>query len=50
MRATVALSALLALLGLALVIETAVLGGGIGYVFGGVLLLAGVGRLYLSLR
>jgi hypothetical protein len=50
MRATVALSALLALLGLALVIETAVLGGGIGYVLGGVLLLAGVGRLYLSSR
>ena len=50
MRATVALSALLALLGLALVVETAVLGGGIGYVLGGVLLLAGLGRLYLSLR
>jgi hypothetical protein len=50
MRATVVLSALLALLGLALVVETAVLGGGIGYVLGGVLLLAGLGRLYLSLR
>jgi hypothetical protein len=50
MRATVALSVLLALLGLVLLVETALLGGGIGYVLGGLLLIAGVGRLYLSLR
>jgi hypothetical protein len=49
-RATVLLSALLVLLGLGLVIETAVLGGGIGFVLGSVLVLAGAGRLYLSLR
>jgi hypothetical protein len=49
-RATVLLSTLLVLLGIGLVVETAVLGGGIGYLLGGVLMLAGAGRLYLSLR
>jgi hypothetical protein len=49
-RATIALSAALALVGLALIVETALLGGGIGFLLGAVLLLAGAGRLYLSLR
>jgi hypothetical protein len=49
-RATVALSTILALLGLALIVETAILGGGIGFVLGAVLLVAGAGRLYFSLR
>lgn len=49
-RTTVALSVVLVVLGLVLVIETALLGGGIGFVLGGVLLLAGAGRLYLSTR
>jgi hypothetical protein len=49
-RATIALSAALVVVGLALVVETALLGGGIGFLLGAVLLLAGAGRLYLSLR
>jgi hypothetical protein len=49
-RATVAFSLLLVVLGLVLVVETALLGGGIGFFLGAVLLLAGVGRLYLSVR
>jgi hypothetical protein len=49
-RATVVFSFLLALLGLALVIETAALGGGLGFILGGLFVLAGILRLYLSLR
>ena len=48
--ATVVLSALLALLGLAVLVETAVVGGRIGYLFGTLLLLAGALRLYLVRR
>jgi uncharacterized membrane protein len=50
LRVTVVLSALMVVLGVALLIETVVLGGGIGYVLGGMLVVAGAGRLYVSLR
>ena len=50
LKLTVILSALMVVLGVALLVETAVLGGGTGYVFGGLLVLAGAGRLYVSLR
>jgi hypothetical protein len=49
-RTTAVLSCVLVLLGLALLVETAVAGGGIGYLFGGLLVLAGAGRLYVSFR
>jgi hypothetical protein len=49
-RATVVFSFLLALLGLALVVETAALGGGLGFLLGGLFMLGGILRLYLSLR
>jgi hypothetical protein len=49
-RVTVALSVVLIALGVALLVETAVLGGGIGYLFGAMFALAGVLRLYLSAR
>ena len=49
-RTTLALAALALVLGVVLVVETALLGGGIGFVFGGLLLVAGAGRLYVSLR
>jgi hypothetical protein len=48
-RATIAFSVVLVALGVALIVETAVLEGGIGYVFGALFVLAGGGRLYLSL-
>lgn len=48
-RATLALSALLVALGLVVIVETAVLGGGIGIVLGVLLVLAGVLRSYLTL-
>jgi hypothetical protein len=47
-RTTAVVSALLILLGIALIAETAYLGGGIGYALGVVLTLAGAGRLYFS--
>jgi len=50
LKVTVVLSALMVVLGVALLIETIVLGGGIGYVLGGMLVVAGAGRLYVSLR
>jgi hypothetical protein len=50
LKLTVVLSALMIVLGVALLVETAVLGGGIGYVFGALLVLAGAGRLYVSRR
>ena len=34
-------------LGIALIVETVILGGGIGYVFGALFVALGVGRLYL---
>lgn len=49
-RLTIALSGLLIVLGIVLVVETALFGGGIGFLLGAVLLLAGVGRLYLSMK
>jgi hypothetical protein len=49
-RATVALSVLLLGLGVALVVETAVLGGRLGYLLGALFMLAGGLRLYLSSR
>ena len=50
LKLTVALSALMIVLGVALLVETAVLRGGLGYVFGVLLVLAGAGRLYVSRR
>ena len=49
-RLTVVLSAVMVVLGVVLLVETAVIGGGIGYLFGGLLVLAGAGRLYVSRR
>jgi hypothetical protein len=49
-RATVVVSALLFVLGIALIVETAVLGGGIGLLLGALFVLAGGLRLYLSSR
>jgi hypothetical protein len=49
-RATVLFSALLLVLGIALIVETAVLGGGIGLLLGVLFALAGGLRLYLSSR
>jgi hypothetical protein len=49
-RATALFSAALIVLGLAVIVETAVVGGGIGYVLGVLLALAGGLRLYLSTR
>jgi hypothetical protein len=37
-------------LGLVLLLETALAGGGIGYLFGSLMLVAGVGRMYVSLK
>lgn len=50
LRLTVVLSAVMVVLGVVLLVETAVIGGGIGYLFGGLLVLAGAGRLYVSRR
>jgi uncharacterized membrane protein HdeD (DUF308 family) len=49
-RTTLVLSAVLAVLGLVLLLETALAGGGIGYLFGSLMLVAGVGRMYVSLK
>jgi hypothetical protein len=49
-RATRILSFALVGIGVALIVETALLGGGIGYLLGALLALAGVLRLYLSRR
>ena len=46
--ATAALSALTALLGLGVIVETALVGGGVGFLLGALLILAGGVRLYLS--
>jgi len=50
LRVTIVLSGLMVVLGVALLVETAVLGGGIGYLLGGMLVVAGAGRLYVSRR
>jgi hypothetical protein len=44
------LSSVLVVLGIVLLVETAIAGGGIGYVFGGLLIVAGAGRLYVLHR
>ena len=49
-RVTAAFSGVLVLLGVAVLVETAVLGGGIGYLLGVLFMLAGGLRLYLSSR
>jgi fucose permease len=49
-RATVVLSAVLVLLGVALFVETAIVGGGFGYLLAALFVLAGGLRLYLSSR
>jgi hypothetical protein len=49
-RATIALSLLLVLLGVTVIVETALLGGGIGFLLGALLVLAGALRVYLSTR
>ena len=49
-RTTVALSILIVVLGIVVLAETALAGGGIGYLFGTLLVLAGAGRLYVSQR
>ena len=47
---TLALSALLVVLGVAVLVETAVVGGSLGYVLGALLALAGALRIYLVRR
>ena len=48
-RTTLVLSALLVVLGIAIIVQTALAGGGqIGYLLGPLLVLAGVGRLVLT--
>ena len=49
-HATAAFSALLAAIGLALLIETALVGGTLGYLLGAAFLVAGALRLYLAVR
>lgn len=47
---TLALSALLVVLGVVILVETAIVGGSLGYVLGGLLTLAGGLRIYLVRR
>ncbi len=47
---TQALSAILVVLGIAICVETAIEGGGIGFAMGALLILAGVLRIYLLRR
>jgi uncharacterized membrane protein HdeD (DUF308 family) len=49
-RVTLLLSGLIVVLGVILVIETALAGGGLGYLFGTMLALAGAFRIYLTRR
>jgi hypothetical protein len=49
-RATAVFSGILVLMGAAVLVETAVLGGGIAYLLGVIFMLAGGLRLYLSTR
>jgi len=46
--ATRIFSVLLVALGIALIVRTALLGGGIGFLFGAIVTCAGVARLYYS--
>lgn len=46
--ATIALSGLLVAIGVVLVVETALAGGQLGYLFGLLFVLAGLGRGYLA--
>jgi hypothetical protein len=48
--ATVMISAVLVILGIAILVETAIVGGGIGYLLGVLFASAGALRLYLSVR
>ena len=48
--ATIVLSAVVALLGLVLVVETAIVGGTLGFLLGALFLVAGALRLALVLR
>jgi hypothetical protein len=48
-RATLAFSVVFVVIGLALVVETALVGGQIGYVLGLLFVLAGLLRAYLTL-
>ena len=47
---TIAISAVLVILGVAILVETAMVGGGIGYLFGALFAAAGGLRLYLAAR
>jgi hypothetical protein len=47
--ATIALAVVFVGIGIALVVEAAVVGGGLGYVLGLLFVAAGAGRLYLLL-
>jgi drug/metabolite transporter (DMT)-like permease len=49
-RATIFFSTLLVLLGVVLVVETALAGGGVGYLLGVTLALVGALRVYLTRR
>jgi hypothetical protein len=50
-QTTAAVSGLIVVLGLILLVETAIVGGGgAGYLLGALFILAGLGRLYLSTR
>ena len=49
MSARTILSGVLVLIGLVLLVETALLGGGIGFLLGALFVLAGGARLYLAL-
>jgi hypothetical protein len=49
-RTTAVLSSVMVVLGIALCVETAFAGGGIGYLFGVLLVVAGAGRLYVLYR
>lgn len=44
------LSGILVVIGVAVLVQTARVGGGIGYAIGGLLVVAGVGRLYVLHR
>ena len=48
--AVVVLSCLFVGIGIGLIVQTARLGGGIGYLFGVLFIAAGVGRFYLQRR
>jgi hypothetical protein len=49
-NATIVISAVLVILGIAILVETAMVGGGIGYLLGALFASAGVLRLYLAAR